>query len=312
MRADLRQRLLIGPILATVTLGSLVWDYHSGLHLGWFAFLCLCIIFGSPEFRRLASLVAGPVQLAPMIGVGLALLMGTFITNSPWFAQHQPELTQILTRLPFHLTVIALGVVWVILAQMRARGVEHFFTNVALTCLGFLYIGVCCCMLLTMAMGGGSAGYYGVDGDPTHIVHPHRGIQLLMVLLVSCKLGDVTAYFGGHAFGRHKMAPGISPGKTWEGFAASFIGSIGGAYLVTWIWSQFSAYSPFNGWWQPAVWGLIIGPLGVVGDLAESCMKRQAGVKDSGTTLPGFGGWLDIFDAIILAAPVGVILALLI
>jgi phosphatidate cytidylyltransferase len=159
--------------------------------------------------------------------------------------------------------------------------------------------------MLSLAMVHGADGYYG-DGD-----YANRGNQLLLCFITSCKLGDVTAYFGGRAFGRHKMTPRVSPGKTWEGFAFSFLGAIGGAYLVTWIFTATCAHGPFNGWWQPLVWGLIIGPLGVVGDLAESCMKRQAEVKDSGASLPGFGGWLDVFDALILAAPAAYLLSLL-
>jgi phosphatidate cytidylyltransferase len=150
----------------------------------------------------------------------------------------------------------------------------------------------------------GSAEYYG------GAAYANRGNQLLLLFIASCKLGDVTAFFGGRATGKHKMAPSISPGKTWEGFACSFVGSIGGAYLMAWIFASSCARGPFNGWWQPTVWGAIIGPLGVVGDLAESCMKRQADRKDSGHALPGFGGWLDLFDAVLLGVPVAYVLAL--
>lgn len=310
MRPDLRKRLMVGPVLAGTAIAALVWDYHSGLHLGWFVFMIGCAVFGLPEFRSLATKVAGPVLLAPMLGMGLALIVLAWAQHSTWLAGQAPDLVALLRGPTIGLVIVALAMVWTILAQMRSRGFERFFTTVALTCFGGLYIGVTCGLLLSLAMLDGQAAYYGLAGDPAAVVNPQRGIELLLTLITACKLGDVTAYFGGHAFGTHKMAPVMSPGKTWEGFACSFIGSIGGSYLVAWIWTMTSTHGPFNGWWQPAVWGLIIGPLGVVGDLAESCMKREAGVKDSGTTLPGFGGWLDIFDAIILAAPVGYVLAL--
>jgi phosphatidate cytidylyltransferase len=107
------------------------------------------------------------------------------------------------------------------------------------------------------------------------------------------------------------MSPRISPGKTWEGFACSFVGAVGASYLFTWALGAWTGVGPFAGWWQPAVWGLVLGPLGVAGDLAESAMKRDASVKDSGSLMPGFGGWLDVLDALILAAPVAWLLAVL-
>lgn len=137
---------------------------------------------------------------------------------------------------------------------------------------------------------------------------PH-GTQLLLVFIAAVKLGDVTAFFGGKALGRNKMCPSISPGKTWEGFACSFIGAIGGSYLFAWLPTCWGFEPPFPSWWQAAVWGLVLGPLGVLGDLAESCMKRAARMKDSGASMPGFGGILDILDALIIAAPAAYVLA---
>ena len=138
----------------------------------------------------------------------------------------------------------------------------------------------------------------------------YRGTQLVLLFLATVKMGDIGAYFGGRTFGKHKMSPRISPGKTWEGFAFSFVGAIGGAYLFTWGLTATCAHAPFDGWWQPLVWALVLGPLGVAGDLAESAMKRDAAVKDSSNVVPGFGGFLDILDAVILAAPVAYLLAL--
>jgi len=297
MRAELRNRLLIGPVLATVILGSLVIDLNAGHHRAWMLVMLACVGFGSVELRRLGSRVAGPVQVAPMIAAGWLMVLATWASQDPWVAAHAPRLQAALASSPVGVIALALGLVWTVLVQMRQRAVEHFFTNVALTCFGMFYLGITCTLLLALAQ----------VSAPDSL---HRGIHLVMLLLVACKLGDVSAYFGGRAFGRHKMAPRISPGKTWEGFAASFIGAIGGSYLLVWILSASGQPPVFAGWWQPFVWGLIIGPLGVAGDLAESCMKRQADVKDSGTTLPGFGGWLDVFDAVILAAPVAYVLAL--
>jgi CDP-diglyceride synthetase len=163
-----------------------------------------------------------------------------------------------------------------VLVQMRRRAFEHFFSNVAYTLFGILYLGLSTSLMLRLAMMPGADGYV------------NRGNQLLLVAITVVKLGDVAAYFGGRALGRHKMAPRISPGKTWEGFACSFIGAIGGAYLMQAVFAQLCAHPPFATWWEPIVWGAVLGPIGAAGDLAESCMKREASVKDSGDTLPGF------------------------
>jgi phosphatidate cytidylyltransferase len=143
------------------------------------------------------------------------------------------------------------------------------------------------------------------------VANPDRGTELVLLFLAATKLGDVGAYFGGRAFGRRKLAPGISPGKTWEGFYCSLAGSVIGVYGFQALLIALGAPHPFGAWWAPTVWALCLGPLGVAGDLAESCMKRAAAVKDSGTALPGFGGFLDILDALILAAPLAVLLALI-
>lgn len=120
---------------------------------------------------------------------------------------------------------------------------------------------------------------------------------VMFVPLLICWLGDSLAYFAGSAFGRHKMAPSISPAKSWEGFIAGIAGAIGGAVLAGTAGAAF-----------PLVTMVVIGAAGgiaaVTGDLLESAMKRDAGVKDSGSFLPGHGGFLDRFDSILAVVPV--------
>ncbi len=120
----------------------------------------------------------------------------------------------------------------------------------------------------------------------------------LMFALALAWIGDTAAYYVGRAVGRHKLAPRVSPGKSWEGTVASVAASVGFAVL-------------FLGWLIPTVprgWAILLGAAGnvagQVGDLAESALKRGAGVKDSGTMLPGHGGWLDRVDSALFAIPV--------
>jgi len=122
------------------------------------------------------------------------------------------------------------------------------------------------------------------------------GIALALTIFVP-KLGDVGAYFTGRFFGRHRMTPTLSPKKTWEGFAGGILVSVITAVVLS-FWTD-SLSVPFA-----VGFGLTVGLAGVLGDLAESLLKRDAGAKDAARSVPGFGGVLDVIDSILLAGPV--------
>jgi len=121
------------------------------------------------------------------------------------------------------------------------------------------------------------------------------GRQLLLFTLVVVWIGDSAAYFAGHAFGRLKMSPHLSPNKTWEGAGANLVGAL----LVAAVFAYWMKF-PLAHMLAMAALGSVAGQ---VGDVFESAFKRSARVKDSGTLLPGHGGVLDRIDALILAAP---------
>jgi phosphatidate cytidylyltransferase len=125
---------------------------------------------------------------------------------------------------------------------------------------------------------------------------PLRGPKLLLFTLVLVWVGDTLAYFVGRSFGRVPMAPQLSPKKTWEGAAANLLGSALVA-VALFRWLNIDAF-------QVVVMACLANIAGQAGDLLKSAYKRGAGVKDSGTLLPGHGGVLDRIDALILAAPV--------
>jgi phosphatidate cytidylyltransferase len=122
-----------------------------------------------------------------------------------------------------------------------------------------------------------------------------QGRLLLLYLIVLIAAADVGAYFGGRSLGRHKLAPLVSPGKTWEGFAAGIAGAAVAALVGAAIFGQ-----PTLAWLAVCV---PVALLSVVGDLIESMFKRRAGLKDSGGLLPGHGGVLDRIDSMTAAAP---------
>ncbi len=126
------------------------------------------------------------------------------------------------------------------------------------------------------------------------LINPH---WLMIALLVSW-VGDTAALYAGKAFGKHKMAPHVSPGKTWEGA----IGSVVGAAIAVVVYAHFLI--PEEPLWSVLAIAILANAAGQAGDLCESAFKRGAGLKDSGAMLPGHGGWLDRIDASLFSVPV--------
>ena len=136
---------------------------------------------------------------------------------------------------------------------------------------------------------------------------------LVAAIIIVVKACDIGAYFTGRAIGRHKLIAWLSPGKTWEGLA----GGVASSALLGWglaLWSNRSGFAlvqdpehdllPLKiAAWFALLCGAVLGLVGQFGDLVASLLKRDAGIKDSASTLPGFGGILDVADSVIIAAP---------
>jgi len=130
-----------------------------------------------------------------------------------------------------------------------------------------------------------------------YLIRTMEGGQLwILTLLAAIWAGDTLAYFTGKKFGKKKLAPDISPGKTVEGAVGGLAGGILGAFLVYFIFPSLPSG-------QVLAVGTVAGVFGIIGDLFESSLKRQGGIKDSGKIIPGHGGVLDRFDSLIFAAP---------
>lgn len=132
------------------------------------------------------------------------------------------------------------------------------------------------------------------------LAQPHGALLVLLAFLVPIA-NDTGGYIAGVLFGSHPMAPTISPKKSWEGFAGSAVAGIAGAVAVM-VWGLGAP------WWAGAVLGAVLVIVSTCGDLAESLLKRDLGLKDMGTLLPGHGGMLDRIDSILLSAPTTYIL----
>jgi phosphatidate cytidylyltransferase len=132
------------------------------------------------------------------------------------------------------------------------------------------------------------------------------GYAALGSVIVAAKCGDIGGYTLGRLFGKRKMAPRLSPGKTWAGFGGALLGAAVGA----WLWATFGIpqLSPAGTTVAGSItilgFGLLMGFVGLVGDLAESLIKRDVGRKDAAALFPGFGGLLDLLDSVLFAGPV--------
>ncbi len=148
------------------------------------------------------------------------------------------------------------------------------------------------------------------------VVQAHaRGVNFLLSVLTLVWVADIGAYFSGRAFGRRKLAPAISPGKSWEGVWGGMVGVL--LLALLWVWADQTWQAPVpsfytglrqQGWWLLLLAVVFMAAMSVVGDLVESLIKRSAGVKDSSGLLPGHGGVLDRIDALLPTLPLAMML----
>lgn len=185
---------------------------------------------------------------------------------------------------PFALPLALVGGLGVLAWSPFSRA-EQPLLSLGATVLGVLYPTALLAFLTDLRLARGPA-----VGDLEAFF-----LTLMVFLLVWAT--DILAYYTGKAIGKHKLAPAISPKKTWEGSVGGALGAVGAAVALKLTLVAFLA------WPHVLALALLCGVVSQLGDLAESRFKRAAGVKDSGTILPGHGGLLDRFDAMLLAGP---------
>jgi phosphatidate cytidylyltransferase len=276
---ELGQRVGVAVVGIPITVAAL---YYGGWPLGVLVgtaaaltaseFYALAVASGGQPFRVFGSLAAGGLVLA-----------ATFNSTLASFAQ-----------------IALLALVFVGLASLAASIWLRWpggqpLRAVTSTLTGVLYAGATLSFapLLRAAASPSSDG-----AQPTILA------SLIWVLLplVTTWVGDSAAYFVGRAIGKTKLAPAVSPGKTVEGGVAGLIGSAGAATLLAVLLGGPASgvhLAPVTAAWI----GLVLGAVAQVGDLAESMLKREAGVKDSGKLLPGHGGFLDRMDSLLFSFP---------
>jgi phosphatidate cytidylyltransferase len=188
------------------------------------------------------------------------------------------------------LSAIALAVLASFIAEIvRYKAPGHALASLVLTIFSFAYVGLLLTFVVQIA--------FGVHG---------QGLLALLSLIIVVKMGDTGAYTVGRMIGRHKMVPQLSPGKTWEGAGGAILFAVIGSWVTFALLRPWLIPDAGSGPmpWQWITYGVIVSIIGMLGDLAESLLKREAGRKDSSTWMPGLGGVLDVLDSILLAAPV--------
>lgn len=169
------------------------------------------------------------------------------------------------------------------------KGRQPYIANVATTVLGFIYGGwLPCYVILLRQLNQDSLGFFSIKMC--------SGLGFLILLFFTILMTDVGGYVFGSKFGKHPLAPVVSPKKTIEGSVGGSLLAIFTAMLIGWI--------IHIEWYQALIAGLLITTFAQIGDLAESLIKRDAGVKDSGNSLPGHGGFLDRADSYLFSTPV--------
>lgn len=206
--------------------------------------------------------------------IGAVLLFLAFLVNAPASA---PDLLLLALALFSAALLIAQAV------RFRAD-FSKMLAGTGVTLLGVIYIAFLGGYLVAVRVG-----FETPAGLSTHLL-------AYFFLVIFCS--DSGAYFAGRAFGKHKLAPGISPGKTVEGLFGGLLAAAAAAALATW-W--FFPELPYQ-WSLPLA--VVIAAVGVLGDLTESAIKRGSGTKDAASILPGHGGFLDRLDSLLFGAPI--------
>ncbi|MGH7506501.1 MAG: phosphatidate cytidylyltransferase [Longimicrobiales bacterium] len=252
---------------------------------GWMLVVVLALIAagGAAELYRLAAQRGTRAFLG--FGVALTAAMVLIAGAYPIAAQAGRWLWPLV-----FLATLVLGA-----ASIWARGVKgEPLHATAVTLLGAVFIGGAFSYLVLLRHLDAAAGL----ASPS----AWHGAALVAFPIALAWIGDTCAYFAGRAWGRRKLIPSVSPGKTVEGAIAGLVGTVVIGAVYAWLIFQLWLGLPI-GALAGAAGGLLISPAAQVGDLAESLLKREAGVKDSGSLLPGHGGILDRFDSLLFAVP---------
>lgn len=277
----MRTRLVTGMALIACLLGIAWMDarippvsLRAGIELHGALFLGIAALLLAPVLACELSRMAQGAGVRASAGVcAIAATLGCLSVAATGWAESPRQLALLLALPPLGVVAAAASV------ATRGQRIDGIGAACAFAVLSYALIG--------LSLGSWVALRSATDA------------WTLAAVILVVKSSDIGAYFTGHAIGRHKLIPWLSPGKTWEGFFGGMALATGvGAALG--MWGGLAAIDVGTG----LVLGAVMGVVGPFGDLLESALKRGAGMKDSGRIIPGMGGLFDVLDSLLLAGPV--------
>jgi phosphatidate cytidylyltransferase len=298
----LRWRLLLGTLVVAVLVGLCWLDHQASTPGVWLA--PVLIVFGILGVQETLDLLAtaGIRPTRWIVHVGSLLVLA-----SPWFlgAISGTSVFGVLAASPSDSAAARLSP-W---AAAGLAGVVFVLAAIAVFLGEMARYEKAGGAIANIAGGLFAIGYVGLFLSFAVQIRMFWGISGLLAMIAVVKMGDTGAYTVGRLVGRHKMSPKISPGKTWEGAGGALLFSLATAWAsFTWL---LPPTTPGDTAAHPLAWvlfGVVVCVAGLLGDLAESLLKRDTGRKDSSTWLPGFGGILDMLDSILFASPIAYLL----
>jgi phosphatidate cytidylyltransferase len=279
--------LILGVAIIAALVGFCWVDlYVSPPGVVLFVLSLIAALLAASEMIRLLS-VREPAPLAGVVYLGTLAVLG--LAGVPLFWTAPPSCP--IGGLGWPALGVAIGILLAFLGEMRryeqpGRVVE----GLAKAVLAIVYVGLLLAFAVQLRIVAG----------------PQVGLLAVVSMIAVVKMSDIGAYTVGRLVGKHKLAPVLSPGKTWEGAVGGVIAACLASYVVFELVGPrldigHAVDAPAWGW---AAYGVAVAVAGMLGDLAESLLKRDAGRKDSSDWLPGFGGVLDLLDSILAASPV--------
>lgn len=242
---------------------------------------CLVALLAQAEFYDMLRKAGIPCSKRWGLSAGVLLSAGAW-----WFSASHARLASL-----FEVILLVLLVLGLLTRHVVLRSNQQPIGSVAHTLLGVLYIPWLFSFFPKIRYL-----YSSGNGDGP-------GWLFIFYLVVVTKFCDIGAYLTGRLFGRHPLAPSISPKKTWEGLLGGFVVAFAASVSAyEYLKPRVSAVG--FGYADAVLLGILLGGMGVIGDLAESVIKRQANAKDSGGVLPGIGGALDLIDSLLFTVPV--------
>jgi len=271
-RREFAWRLVNSIVLWGVLLAVIFWLPPTGLYV----FMNLVGARAIWEFYRICE--AKGLRTYKVWGV-----IGTVaMISGSWFFYQQPHRLEL--SYDFDILILLVFALGVFVRQFPQKHNPQGIETMAVTLFGLIYVA-----------------WLGNFITRINFALPH-GRYFVMYLIVVTKFTDIGAYLVGSALGRHKLIPRISPKKTWEGTVGGIVFAVGSSLGC---WSLLSEEVAGSGmqYGHAILLGVLLGAAAIIGDLAESMIKREAGVKDSSTIMPGHGGALDLIDSLLFTAP---------